>query len=299
MSVSATVSAVTSPGRIYVAVLLACAAAGCNGALETTLQRLMDAQRLSASILVEFANAADAANRAVMANDDESSGAFAREAGQATQAVQKTSETLAPTLMSLGYSAEARLLDEFNTAFAEYRALDDTILELAVQNTNLKAQRLSFGAAREAADAFVTAVERASPLAASDGWRVKALAATAAARVRQIQVLQAPHIAEADDATMTSVEKQMATSEAAARSAVEALGTAVSRESRPHIAAATAALNRFMAVHAEILALSRRNSNVRSLALTLGQKRTLTAKCEEALRALQEALAKRTVGGTR
>jgi len=45
--------------------------------------------------------------------------------------------------------------------------------------------------------------------------------------------------------------------------------------------------------------LSRRNSNVRSLALSLGQKRTLTARCEETLGALQDALAKRGFGGTR
>ena len=56
--------------------------------------------------------------------------------------------------MALGYSAEARLLEEFGSRFAEYRALDETILGLAVENTNLKAQRLSFGPAQEAADAF-------------------------------------------------------------------------------------------------------------------------------------------------
>jgi hypothetical protein len=299
MPVRTTVSAVITARRMCAAAFLACAATSCSTSLETTLQRLMQAQQLSASLLAEFGSAVDAANRAVMSNDDESSRTFAREAGEATQAVQKTAETLAPTLMNLGYSAESRLLEEFNTAFAEYRALDDTILGLAVENTNLKAQRLSFGPAREAADAFVNALGSPSPSAAADSWRVRALVATAAVGVREIQVLQAPHIAEADDAVMTTLEKQMQASEAGVRSAVEMLGNSVSRESQSRIAAATAALDRFMAVHAEILALSRRNSNVRSLALTLGQKRTLAAKCEETLRALQDALAKRTVGGTR
>ena len=54
-----------------------------------------------------------------------------------------------------------------------------------------------------------------------------------------------------------------------------------------------------MAVNADIVVLSRRNSNVRSLALSLGQKRELTAQCEATLRALQEALAKRGFGGSR
>ncbi len=299
MPTRVSVSAMARTRRFCAAVLLVSAATGCNANLETTLQRLSEAQRLSANLLVEFSAATDAANRAVMATDDESSIAFAREATEATQSVRTTREALAPLLSDLGYAAEGRLLEEFDAAFVEYRALDDTILGLAVENTNLKAQRLSFGSAREAADAFSKGVEGVSAAAPADTWRVRALAATAVSNVREIQALQAPHIAEADDAAMTSAEKEMATAEAAARSAVEALGSLASRESRPRLAAADADLSRFMTVHAEILALSRRNSNVRSLALTLGQKRTLTAKCEEALRALQGALAKRTVGGTR
>ena len=48
-----------------------------------------------------------------------------------------------------------------------------------------------------------------------------------------------------------------------------------------------------MGLNGQIIALSRRNTNVRSLALSLDQKRALTATCEESLRALQDALAKR------
>ena len=54
-----------------------------------------------------------------------------------------------------------------------------------------------------------------------------------------------------------------------------------------------------MSLNAELVALSRRNSDVRSLALSLGQKRMVTAACEESLQALQAALAKRGLGGTR
>ena len=119
------------------------------------------------------------------------------------------------------------------------------------------------------------------------------------AEVREIQVLQAPHIAEAGDEAMTRMEKRMTTSEAAARSALETLASLVQPASRPQLAAATAALDRFMGLNAEIIALSRRNSDVRSLALSLGQKRTLTAACDDSLRALQDALAKRGFTATR
>jgi hypothetical protein len=135
--------------------------------------------------------------------------------------------------------------------------------------------------------------------AARDTWRVKALIATALASLREIQVLQAPHIADLDDAVMTRLEKQMATSEAAARSALEALAPLVRPASRPRLAAAKAALDQFMGLNAQIIALSRRNTNVRSLALSLNQKEKLVAACEDSLRALRDALAKHGVTTSR
>lgn len=129
--------------------------------------------------------------------------------------------------------------------------------------------------------------------------RAQALTATAIAAVREIQVLQAPHIAESDEAAMSRLEKRAAEAEAAARRELAALSSLAPAKSQPQLALAKAALDRFMAVNSEIVALSRRNTNVRSLTLSLGQKRTLTARCEENLRALQEALEKRHFGGTR
>ena len=228
-----------------------------------------------------------------MADTDEASAAFAREAEQATQAAQSNADALGPILRQLGYSNETRLLEEFGSRFAEYRSLDRSILELAVENTNLKAQRLSFGPAQVAVDAFRDSLEAIAPSSPADVWRVKALAATAVATVREIQVLQAPHIVEADEAAMTLMEKRMAASEATARSTLAALDSLVRPESRSQLTAATAALDRFNDVNAQIVALSRRNSNIRSLALSLGKKRALTAACEDSLRALQDALANR------
>jgi hypothetical protein len=117
--------------------------------------------------------------------------------------------------------------------------------------------------------------------------------------VREIQVLQAPHIADADETVMTRMETEMATSEKEARRSLDALRAVAPSTSKPHLDAAAAALARFMDLNAQIIALSRRNTNVRSLALSLDQKRTITVSCEERLHALQNALAKRGYSGTR
>ena len=287
----------TARACLTVTILLA---AGCINAPETALERLIESRRLAAELLVQLTKAADASNRAVMADTDEASVAFAREAGQAAQTVEKDADALAPILSGLGYSNETHLLQEFNSRFAEYRALDRNILELAVANTNLKAQRMSFGPTQQAADAFRDSLAAITPRdAAKDTWRMKALAATAVAAVREIQVLQAPHIAESNEDAMTRMEKQMTASEGVARNTLTTLGSLVSPASKKQFAEASAALDRFMGLNAQIIDLSRRNTNVRSLALSLGQKRTFTAACEDSLRALQDALAKREFTATR
>lgn len=270
---------------------------GCD--VNAALEQLSAARQLSAELLVQFTKAADAANRAVMADTDEASVAFAREAEQATESVQKEIVALRPILQGLGYSDETRLLEEFASRFEEYRQLDRQILDLAVENTNLKAQRIAFGPAQEAAEAFRDALDGVAPAAPANAWQVEALVARAVVTVREIQVLQAPHIANADEAVMTSMEKKMATSEAAARTALKTLTGLVQPASRPRLAAASAALDRFVDLNAQAIALSRRNTNVRSLVLSLEKKRPLVTACEESLHALRDALAKRGFTGIR
>jgi hypothetical protein len=228
-----------------------------------------------------------------MADTDEASIAFAHEAERGKEQVQIDIDALKPLLERLKYSAEGRLLQEFVNRFTEYRELDRRILDLAVENTNLKAQRLSFGPAQEAADSFRDSLRSVAPLVPADKWRVEALVATAVATVREIQVLEAPHIADADDEVMARMEKSMGTSEAAARNALKTLSTLVETKSQSRVASATAALDRFMALNQQIISLSRRNTNVRSLALSLNQKRMITPECENALHALRDALSKR------
>lgn len=208
-------------------------------------------------------------------------------------------QALQAILESLRYSDDLRHLDAFSSRYGEYRRLDE-ILRLAAENTNVKAQRLSFGQSREAATAFQTSINaavQAGKTTAACGAEV--LAARARLALLDIQVLYAPHIAEAEDSAMTSMERHMSASESTARKALDALRTALPPEATPHLRATAAALDRFMSIHQEIIALSRRNSDVRSLALSLGRKRIVAAECEAQLQALEEALARHEFTATR
>jgi hypothetical protein len=181
----------TGPTRWIAVVALAVAA--CGGDLKTSLEHLLDARRVSADLLVQFTRVVESGNRAVMADAEETSVAFVRETEQTTQRVQQDVEALKPILAGLGYSSETRLLEEFQQRFSEYRALDANILGLAVENTNLKAQRLSFGQGQQAADAFRDALDPIARSVSGPGsGRAAALAEAAIAAVREIQV-KSPH----------------------------------------------------------------------------------------------------------
>ncbi len=263
----------------------------CNVDLEATLTRLMEAQRLVADMRVQLHRSTEAAQRAVMADSDEISTEFARESESATRALQDDVTAIVPILRALDYRDDGRLVDEFERRFAELAELDRSLLALAVENSNVKAERLSFGPGREAADGLrdrLQTVFRSAPGAP----RVELLALRTELAVREVQALQAPHIDEGDDAEMTRLEERMDASLQKAQTSLEELSRLPDAGPADALAAAREQLERFASVNRELVKLSRKNTNVRSLAVSLGNKRRLTAACDETLIALQDALAK-------
>src|SRR5262245_56277250 len=249
---------------------------------------------------VQLHRSAGATQQAVMSDTDDVSAGFAREAEEAARALEQDLETIVAILEQLRYAEELKLARDFEASFTGLREIDRSLLALAVENTNVKAQRLAFGPAREAADGFCDRTEdavRSAPEA--NALRADLLAARGELAVREIQTLQAPHIAEADDAVMTQLEEQMATSEAAARASLEELASLLAPAGKEALGSARERLERFAEINREVVLLSRRNTDVRSLAVSLGKRVRLTAACDALLIALQDALAKREFGPKR
>lgn len=277
-----------------VALLISCA--GPPG----VLIQLAEARRQVSEMRVQFSHAAETGNRAVMASAERPASEAANESRQATEAVATALASLKTTLVALDYVDELRSLEAFEASFQEYRKLDDELLPLTVENTNVKAQSLSFGAARDAASDFKSSLETAADYSTPAGrCDVESMVTAAYAALLEIRVLHAPHIAEADDAEMTQMENQISALEEKARRTVERLPPLLTSGSAKPLADASAALERFVTVNREIVTLSRRNSNVRSLALALGRRRTVTATGEDQLRALDEALSRHEFRATR
>lgn len=269
-------------------------ALSCRGDPTTVLTRLEESRHVLAKLRVQFSQAVEASNRAVMADTDEGSSSAAREAEQARKAMHGNATSLTQLLEGLSFAREAQILREFGASFSQYEELDRRILALAVENTNLKARALSFGAASQAADGFRDSLERfAASTPGKDRCRFDAAVGDAVQAVREIQVLHAPHIAERDDAAMTRMEKEMTDLDAKARSSLSSLGelSKASPDAGPLLAQALAKLDELKAITGQIVQLSRRNTNVLSLELSLRNRPVLAAACDERIRALQDALA--------
>jgi hypothetical protein len=233
---------------------------------------------------------AEAEKSAVMAETDEASHAFAEQSIQAAQNVEKTRRTLGSLLE--GNRQEAPLFQEFSRCWESLQAIDREVLSLAVQNTNLKALRLSFVPGAEAIGRLEKAlnhlIDRVSSSPNAVGITRRASQAVIGAF--HIYALQAPHIAESTAVRMDEIEAAMKHHEAQVTDALHNLEVQVDASSKPFLHTAWASYKDFQKINAEIVDLSRQNSNVRSYALSLGQKRKTTAQCQDVLAALQETV---------
>jgi hypothetical protein len=260
---------------------------GLRSAFEDTVKR----SRLVSDMQVKLLASAEAEKSAVMADTDQASAAFADEARRDSAAVEADRLELGALIEAGDRSEEIGRFNDFNECWKRYQDVDREVLDLAVQNTNLKAQKLSFGPASEAIDRMRTALDTlvdGSAAAAATAATKGAYRAMVAAL--EIQVLESRHIAEARDEEMDRIEAQMKRLDGQVREGLAGLAAAVGATGAAAVATAQAAYADFEKVNAELVRLSRQNSNVRSLAISLGQKRKVTVQCQELLEALRESV---------
>ena len=237
-----------------------------------------------------LSSATEAEKSAVMAITDQESKNFADQARAATAEVERERREMEELLKTGGTQAEKGLLAQFSQAFTELQSIDKDLLDLAVKNTNLKAYDLAFGPAADALDEMDCALSRiiAAHVDSPEAKKVMLLAFGAQIDALRIQTLLPPHIAEESDEKMDKLEALMSKEDAQVRKDIDALKTFPSLSGDADLAKAAQSYTRFGKIRAETLKLSRENTNVRSLAISLNQKRKVTLLCQGALSALNK-----------
>jgi len=264
-------------------------------------QLAFKAQRADLVSRMQFAlsSATEAEKSAVMAITDQESKGFAGQARVAGAEVERERRELEELLKTGGTQAEKGLFAQFSQAFTEFQRIDKDLLDLAVKNTNLKAYGLAFGPAADALDEMNRALSRiiAAYVDSPEAKKVMLLAFGAQIDALRIQTLLPPHIAEESDEKMDKLEALMAKGDAQVRKDIDALKTFPSLSGDADLVKAASSYARFSKIRVEILKLSRENTNVRSLAISLNQKRTVTLLCQGALSALKQAIMEEPVTG--
>lgn len=254
-------------------------------ALRTRALAIVDQMR------VDLASSSEAEKSSVLAITDEDSLAFADQARASRAAVERGRTDLASLLARApDQAAVAERLSGFAQSFEDLRKIDDEVLSLAVRNTNLKASRLAMGPAAAALDEFEGALAHLAADAESSAGGLEVVSRADDARIRalRVQVLLPRHIAEESDATMDALEARMAEEGRALR--VDLATLAPLRPGSADLTTAMAAWDRFSEIERSIVALSRENTNVRSLSLSLTRKRNALGICQDALAALRQAI---------
>jgi hypothetical protein len=245
-------------------------------------------------IRLDLATSSEAEKSAVMAITDQESQNFADRARAASAAVDDERIELERLVGQSGTRNETELLSQFSRAFAECQRIDSELLGLAVKNTNLKAYSLDFGPAAEALREMDGALSRMIAEYATSGApeakQVMLFASGAQSGALRIQSLLPPHISEESDPKMDQLETLMAKEDFEVRKELAGLHSVLGPGGSSDLRTADAGYARFSDIRKEVLQLSRQNTNVRSLTISLNQKRAAVLMCQDALAALEKAV---------
>jgi hypothetical protein len=254
-----------------------------------------------ARMRVNLLKSVEAEKMAVMADTDESSRVNSIESQKAADALEKDRLELGLLIRKDPIDREMKLFQEFDLCWRDFRKIDQVLLDFAVKNTNIKAAHLSFVKGSEVVKEFEKALYHliSSQPSAKEDPQVDRLVFEALAAGIKIHYLHAPHIAAANDEQMDNIEKDLRQNEAIISKALTRLTLLIPEKKQASLQKAKTAYGELSKVTAQVIDLSRQNTNIKSFELSLGRKRKITAQCDEILKSLEEAVRNRSFKATR
>jgi len=246
---------------------------------------------LLSTMRIHLLEAIEAEKNAVMAITDEASESFALQARKAADDVESSRKELESIIQQEQRPREAEVLNDFNICWSQFRKLDETILDLATQNTNLKAQMISATQGAQEMEHFEQSlnriIHRNTNNPCNDAVMLSYEALTAGLK---IFALHKPHIEEESDQEMDKIEQSIQSYDKSARKALGSLRSIADLSGSEDLNNAEAAYEQFMNLTGEVLRLSRMNTNIKSAELSLGRKRLISSQCQKILATFQETV---------
>jgi hypothetical protein len=257
--------------------------------------------RLVSEMRVNLNASVEAEKSAVLADTDAASLVYADQAMQLSAAVEDAKVEIGVLIEAEKMGREVDLFREFSVCWEKFRQIDQELLPLSVLNTNLKAYDLSFDSEQKAVKQLEESLNALinSGVSNDKSCGIVKLTLRVLTAALKIHALQSPHIAESRQEKMDEIEATIQTQDALINQSLDALSFLMPQKSKPLVEEAKVAYAEFWRINTEVMKLSRQNSNVRSLALSLGQKRNVTIQCQDALEALEKAIQSKVYKATR
>ena len=245
---------------------------------------------LISTMRIHLLEATEAEKNAVLAITDEASETFAEKARQATDHVESSRKEFDAIIHQENFPPETNKINEFNVCWSQYKKLDETILGLAVQNTNIKAQRISAAQGIQILEKFEghlkNLIHRNSH--GNQCNNISMLSYEALTASLKVFALHKPHIEAADDQEMDKIEQSIKSYDESASKAMGSIRTIDRLADDKDLKAAETVYQQFMKMTGEVLQLSRMNTNIKSAELSLGKMRLISSQCQEILDNLQK-----------
>jgi hypothetical protein len=248
---------------------------------------------LLSTMRIQLLESTEAEKNAVLAITDEASADFADQARRTANAIETSRKEIESIIHQDNLPQEIALIDEFNSCWSQYRELNETVLNLATQNTNLKAQKISANQCAQEMEHFEQSLSRiiSRNTQANRCNNVVSLSSYAALTASlKIFALHKPHIEEASDQEMDKIENSIKAYDESARTALTSLHDIVELRGDEDLKNAEVAYQEFMNLTADVLRLSRMNTNIKSAALSLGKNRIIASQCQEILTTFKETV---------
>ena len=246
-----------------------------------------------------LASASEAEKSAVLAITDQDSQTFAGHARKAAAETEQARLELGELLKTGSTKVEKDLFNQFSELFAEFQRIDNDLLALAVKNTNIKAYSLAFGPATAALNEMNASLSRLIELNAGSKKEKQLMFLAYGTEISglRLQTLIPRHIAEESEQNMDELEVLMAKEDKQIRRNMNELTALRNLNQKANLATAVSSYDRFNKIKTQILALSRENTNIKSLTISLNQKRKVMLLCQDVLNKLQQAILEEPIAG--
>ncbi|WP_152053715.1 HAMP domain-containing methyl-accepting chemotaxis protein [Tautonia marina] len=270
--------------------------------LDAQVRQLVDRTILKRQTLADLQSrlflSIRAQKNAILAPDDERSRSYAAESRSVLDDVRSELERIRGLTSGDGAGSQSAAVEALDKAIDAYEVVNEESLDLAVQNTNLKARTLLGGDYRRQADliasllrARIGAIISGPPPEADDLSRLRSFVEALAALL-EMHPAVVRHIESSSPEEMTAQATKLAELQGRVQAGLEAAGepSAAPSEGRDAFA-------ELKAIQASIIGLSETDSNNRSTALSLAELKEATDECAARISELGDLFAREAADG--